>query len=85
MCSIASVSPPRVWPTVPEIQVRQPGQSRRPITRHQADLGNFFTSDPQGKQVLEFLAQLAGQLAAEQVAVLQELAGCKRTSRTSKT
>ena len=45
---------------------------------HQADLGDFLTNDPRGKSVFEYLAQLAGQLAAEQAAVLQELAGLQK-------
>jgi C4-dicarboxylate-specific signal transduction histidine kinase len=45
---------------------------------HQADLGDFLTNDPKGKSVFEYLAQLAGQLAAEQAAVLQELAGLQK-------
>jgi PAS domain S-box-containing protein len=45
---------------------------------HQADLSDFLTRDPKGKQVPEYLAQLAGQLATEQAAVLQELAGLQK-------
>lgn len=41
---------------------------------HENDLGNFITNDPKGKQLPEYLAQLAGHLAGEQTVVLNELA-----------
>jgi signal transduction histidine kinase len=43
------------------------------LREHEADLGSFITSDPRGKQVPAYLDQLAGHLAAEQAAVLQEV------------
>jgi PAS domain S-box-containing protein len=44
------------------------------LRKHEADLGNFFTNDPKGKQLPGYLSQLAGHLAGEQAAVLGELA-----------
>lgn len=41
---------------------------------HQADLGNFVTADPTGKQLPVFFAQLADHFAAEQTEVLKEIA-----------
>jgi len=40
---------------------------------HAADLPTFLTTDPQGRQVPDFLKQLAGQLVREQENALQEL------------
>lgn len=40
---------------------------------HPNDLGDFFTNDPKGKQVPEYLAKLAEHLAQEQQAVLKEI------------
>jgi PAS domain S-box-containing protein len=41
---------------------------------HKADLGTFITTDPQGKQLLEFFTQLAEHLSNEQTAMVKELA-----------
>ena len=41
---------------------------------HEADLGAFLTSDPKGKQLPCYLAQLAEHLSGEQAAALEELA-----------
>jgi len=43
------------------------------LEAHTADLGPFLTSDPQGRQVPEFLNQLAKQLAGEQQDTIHEL------------
>jgi PAS domain S-box-containing protein len=43
------------------------------MRQHEADLGNFLAHDPQGMQVIGFLAQLADHLAGEQAAALKEL------------
>jgi PAS domain S-box-containing protein len=45
------------------------------LHEHDADLGAFLTSDPKGKQLPGYLAQLADYLGREQAAVLTELAG----------
>jgi len=42
------------------------------IRSHEADLGSFFSSDPKGKLVPNYLSQLADKLASEQAAALQE-------------
>ncbi len=44
------------------------------LREHEADLGNFITSDSKGKQLPGYLAQLAEHLAGEQTTVLNELA-----------
>lgn len=44
------------------------------ISEHGADLSAFFTSDPKGKQVPGYLAQLAQHLKREQASALDELA-----------
>ncbi len=41
---------------------------------HEADLGDFLTQDPKGRQVPGYLAKLSGHLAAEQSAARNELA-----------
>jgi PAS domain S-box-containing protein len=43
------------------------------LREHEADLGNFITSDPKGKQLPRYLAQLAEHLAGEQTAALEKL------------
>ncbi|MEO8425834.1 MAG: PAS domain-containing protein [Verrucomicrobiota bacterium] len=40
---------------------------------HEHDLGTFITSDPRGKQLPAYLAQLAAYLLADQAATLKEL------------
>ena len=44
------------------------------LREHEADLGTFLTSDPKGKQLPGYLAQLAEHLIAEQAIALKELA-----------
>ena len=44
------------------------------LREHALDLGAFITSDPKGKQLPDYLAQLAEHLAGEQAAALEELA-----------
>ena len=43
------------------------------LEAHAADLAGFLSTDPQGRQIPEFLKQLAGQLVREQQTALQEL------------
>jgi C4-dicarboxylate-specific signal transduction histidine kinase len=43
------------------------------IRAHNNDLGNFFTNDPKGKQVPDYLANLASHLAREQEDILHEV------------
>lgn len=43
------------------------------LREHALDLGTFMTSDPKGKQLPDYLAELAGHLAGEQTAALEEL------------
>ena len=45
---------------------------------HTNDLGAFFTRDPRGQKVPEFLRQLTDRLAAEQALVLDELASLRK-------
>jgi PAS domain S-box-containing protein len=44
------------------------------LREHEADLGNFFTNDPKGKQLPGYLSHLAEHLAGEQATALDELA-----------
>jgi PAS domain S-box-containing protein len=44
------------------------------LREHEADLGHFITTDPKGKQLPGYLAQLAGHLAGEQTDALDKLA-----------
>jgi PAS domain S-box-containing protein len=43
------------------------------MRQHEADLGTFFTHDPKGKLLPEYLAKLANHLSGEQAAALEEL------------
>jgi PAS domain S-box-containing protein len=47
------------------------------LQQHQQDLGTFITSDPKGKQLPAYLAQLSDQLLADQAAAVQELASLR--------
>jgi len=44
------------------------------LREHEADLGDFITNDPKGKQLPGYLAQLAEHLAGEQTVALEKLA-----------
>jgi signal transduction histidine kinase len=44
------------------------------LREHEDELGRFFTDNPKGRLVLDFLAQLAEQLTGAQAGALQELA-----------
>ena len=48
------------------------------LREHEGDLGAFLTSDPKGKQLPDYLAQLAEHLAGEQSVALDELAGLQK-------
>jgi PAS domain S-box-containing protein len=43
------------------------------IQEQQADLGKFFTSDPRGKQLPDYLSKLAAHLATEQTEMVNEI------------
>ena len=43
------------------------------LREHEADLGNFFTLDPKGKQLPGYLAQLAEHIGREQASTRKEL------------
>src|SRR6185295_5769586 len=43
------------------------------LREHEGDLCTFLTSDPKGKQLPAYLAQLAGHLVGEQAAALKDL------------
>jgi len=43
------------------------------LNEHEADIGAFLTSDPKGKQLINYLGQLADHLTNEQTTVLKEL------------
>jgi PAS domain S-box-containing protein len=44
------------------------------LREHEADLGDFITNDPKGKQLPGYLAHLSEHLAGEQTVILNELA-----------
>jgi signal transduction histidine kinase len=48
------------------------------LREHENDLGNFITADPQGKQVVGFLAQLGEFLTAGQAHTLREIEELQR-------
>jgi signal transduction histidine kinase len=43
------------------------------IREHEKDLGNYFANDPKGRQLPEYLVQLAGHLTEEQGLILGEI------------
>jgi signal transduction histidine kinase len=45
----------------------------RLLQEHRPDLGTFITSDPRGKQVPDYLAELSEYLLADQMATLREM------------
>ncbi len=49
------------------------------LTDHGPDLAAFLTADERGKHVPEFIRQLAGELAEEQAALVEEMAELRRT------
>ncbi len=51
------------------------GKLRDLFVRHQADLGRFFTEDPKGRLIPDYLATLADAVAVEQKTMLSELEG----------
>jgi PAS domain S-box-containing protein len=48
------------------------------LREHEGDLGTFLTSDPKGKLLPGYLAQLAGHLVGEQAVALKELADLQK-------
>jgi len=48
------------------------------LEEHAHDLGDFITNDPKGKQLPAYLAQLSGQLKADQEAMIGELESLRR-------
>lgn len=54
------------------------GKTAALLQEHQADLGDFLTRDPRGRQLPSFLAILAEQLAREQAAALEELGSLQK-------
>lgn len=48
------------------------------LNDHRADLGEFITTDPKGRQIPDYLHQLAEQLAREQTAQMAEVMQLKR-------
>jgi signal transduction histidine kinase len=45
------------------------------MDEHAADLGDFLTKDPQGRQLPNFLKQLGKKLAEEKISILKEVTG----------
>jgi len=43
------------------------------MQEHAGDIGDFLTNDPKGKQLPDYLAQLASHLSAEQTLLLKEI------------
>jgi PAS domain S-box-containing protein len=59
-------------------KVSSVGRVAAMMKEHEQNLGEFVTSDPKGRLLPSFLAQLADHLAAEQVTALEELAGLEK-------
>ncbi len=48
------------------------------LSEHSTDIGEFLTSDPHGKHVAAYIAELAAHLNDEQASMLNELAGLQK-------
>jgi PAS domain S-box-containing protein len=48
------------------------------MREHAADLGDYMTRDPRGRQLPEYLAQLAGYLSKEQASLLNEMESVRK-------
>jgi PAS domain S-box-containing protein len=68
-----SVSATLLAQTVRESKVKGLGKAASLMELHASDLGAFVTADPSGRQLPEYLKQLALRLEAEQAATLNEL------------
>ena len=51
--------------------------------KHREDLGNYFSSNPKGKQIPAYLEKLAGQLVEEQRVALAELARLRENAHNA--
>jgi PAS domain S-box-containing protein len=51
--------------------------------KHREDLGNFFSSNPKGKQIPAYLEKLAGQLVEEQQVAIAELARLRENAQNA--
>jgi len=51
--------------------------------KHREDLGNYFSSNPKGKQIPAYLEKLAGQLAEEQRVAIAELARLRENAHNA--
>lgn len=58
---------------VRKMQVESVAKIAGLLEEHESDLATFFASEPAGKDLPEFLAELAGRLARKQESVLDEL------------
>ena len=54
------------------------------MQEHASDLGHFLTTDDKGKQLPQYLEELARHLGGEQTDLLAELSGWLTTSNTSR-
>jgi PAS domain S-box-containing protein len=51
--------------------------------KHREDLGNYFSSNPKGKQIPAYLEKLAGQLVEEQRVAMAELARLRENAQNA--
>ena len=51
--------------------------------KHREDLGNYFSSNPKGKQIPAYLEKLAGQLVEEQQVAIAELARLRENAQNA--
>lgn len=60
-----------------ELKINRLSDAVRLMQQHAADLGDFLTNDPRGKQLPNFLLQLGKHLSQEQSLLLQEMSFVK--------
>ncbi len=58
---------------VRELKINSIAKTAQIIKDNSSNLGEYFSENPQGKQLPEFLEKLATRLAGEQVSILEEL------------
>lgn len=58
---------------VAEFKIQNIAQVARLLRENNADIGNYLTNDPKGKQLPDYLAKLATHLGNEQTMILKEI------------
>jgi len=68
-----NVSATLVADRLAEFNLTNLAQAAKMLRDHSKDLGQFLTTDPKGKQLPEYLSQLASHLSSEQHSLIKEI------------